>query len=211
MKELGLESKEELTQMMKSMYMEISVTFSSPIKKHTGGKLSNKNKTITWDYEYLLSGKDLYATTAKTASKKISVNVAKNKIYKKTTAIKVKSGTGTVYLDGKRVTSGKTKATNGKHTLVIMNQNGKVNTFSFVVDTKAPTISGVKNNKTYSKKVTLKFKDGESGIKSVTVNKKKLSSKNIKNGYSISKSGKYTVKVTDKAGRSKTVKFVIKK
>lgn len=124
---------EDVEAMLESMYMEINVTFSSAIKNHTGGTLSNNNKTITWDYEYLLSGKDLYATTQKKASKAISVNVANNKTYNKNRVIKIKSGVGTVYLDGTRVTTGKTTAKNGSHTLVIMNQNGKRKSINFIV------------------------------------------------------------------------------
>lgn len=191
--------------------MEITVTFDSPICKNSGGILSNDNKTITWDINYLMKNEDLYATTTTKTQKAAAVNVAKNKIYKKPQTLKVKSGTGTVYMDDTVVTSGKTKAKNGEHTLLIMNQNGTKKSFSFTVDTKAPTIKGIKNNKTYKKNVKLTFSDDVSGIKKVTVNGKKISNKAVKNGYTVKKNGKYTVKATDKAGNVKTMKFTIKK
>lgn len=193
------------------IYMEITVTFAEPICKNNGGTLSNDNKTITWDMGDLIKNEDLYATTTASAKKAASVNVAKNKIYKKVQTIKVKSGTATVYMDDAIVTSGKTKAKNGQHTLLIMNQNGTKKSFSFTVDTKAPTIKGIKNNKTYKKNVKLTFSDDVSGIKKVTVNGKKISNKAVKNGYTVKKNGKYTVKATDKAGNVKTMKFTIKK
>lgn len=193
------------------IYMEIKVTFSSPICKNEGGKLSNDNKTITWDMDDLMENEDLYATTTTERKKSATVNVAKNKIYKKTQTLKVKSGTGTVYLDDTVVTSGKTKAKNGEHTLLIMNQNGTKKSFSFTVDTKAPAIKGAQNNKTYKKNIKLTFSDDVSGVKAVTVNGKKISNKAIKNGYTLKNNGTYTVKVTDKAKNVKTIKFTIQK
>jgi hypothetical protein len=75
------------------------------------------------------------------------------------------------------------------------------------IDDKKPTVTGVKNNKTYKNAVTIKFSDNKngSGIKSATLNGKK-----IKSGKKVSKKGKYTLKVTDKAGNKKTIKFTIK-
>lgn len=76
------------------------------------------------------------------------------------------------------------------------------------IDKTAPTVTGVKNGRTYKKAVTIRFKDnkGGSGIKSATLNGKK-----IKSGKKIKKAGTYTLKVTDKAGNRRTVKFKIKK
>ena len=68
-----------------------------------------------------------------------------------------------------------------------------------------PTVTGVKNNKTYKKQVTIKFSDKQSGIKKATLNGKK-----IKSGKKVKKNGKYTLKVHDKAGNVKQVKFTIK-
>ena len=68
-----------------------------------------------------------------------------------------------------------------------------------------PTVTGVKNNKTYKKQVTIKFSDKQSGIKKATLNGKK-----IKSGKKVKKNGKYTLKVYDKAGNVIQVKFTIK-
>lgn len=71
-------------------------------------------------------------------------------------------------------------------------------------DTK-PTITGVKNGKTYKKAVTIKFSD-KSGIRKATLNGKK-----IKSGTKVKKNGSYTLIVTDKAGNSRIVRFKIRK
>lgn len=72
------------------------------------------------------------------------------------------------------------------------------------LDLTAPSIKGVKNNKVYKKPITVKFSDA-SGIKKATLN-----NKNIKSGTKVSKKGTYILKVTDKIGNTKKIKFTIK-
>lgn len=72
-------------------------------------------------------------------------------------------------------------------------------------DTTKPTVSGVKNGKTYKKSVKIIYKDA-SGIKSAKINGKRF-----KSGKIVSKNGSYTITVTDKAGNTRTVRFKIKK
>lgn len=72
-------------------------------------------------------------------------------------------------------------------------------------DMTKPTITGVKNGKTYKKAVTIKFSD-KSGIRKATLNGKK-----IKSGTKVKKNGSYTLIVTDKAGNSRIVRFKIRK
>jgi hypothetical protein len=78
------------------------------------------------------------------------------------------------------------------------------------LDNTKPTVSGVKNKKTYTKAVTIKASDKGSGLKSATLNGKKIKVSKLKSGYKVSKAGTYTLKVTDKAGNTKTIKFTIK-
>lgn len=75
-----------------------------------------------------------------------------------------------------------------------------------LIDTKRPTVTGVKNKKVYKKAVTIKFKDAGSGIKSA-----KLNGKTIKTGKKVKKVGKYKLVVTDKAGNKTTISFRIAK
>lgn len=78
------------------------------------------------------------------------------------------------------------------------------------VDQSKPVISGAANGKIYTQKVTLKFSDKVTGIKSVTINGKKLEEKQYKNGYLIQKKGDYKVSVTDFAGNNTTISFQVK-
>lgn len=93
----------------------------------------------------------------------------------------------------------------------IMLQDTEENRYSKVIkvtgiDTTKPKVTGVKNGKTYKKAVTIKFSDKQSGIKSATLNNKK-----IKSGKKVSKAGSYTLVVKDKAGNTTKIKFKIKK
>lgn len=97
---------------------------------------------------------------------------------------------------------------NGTYTVRIEDTNNQAYSISFTVkglDTTAPTITGVKNGSIYKKAVTIKYKDSGTGIKKATLN-----GKTIKTNKKVSAKGKYTLKVTDKAGNVRTVKFTIK-
>lgn len=75
------------------------------------------------------------------------------------------------------------------------NGNKKVKrTNGFTIDLKKPTLNIV-NKKTYSKRFSIKATDKGSGIKKITLNGKKIS-----NGTKINKSGKYQIRVWDRAG-----------
>lgn len=94
----------------------------------------------------------------------------------------------------------------GKYTLVLRDEAGNTTTVNFTVDATKPSIKGVKSGKYYKKSVKVKFSDKDSGIKKATLN-----GKTIKSGKKVSKTGKYTVKVYDKAGNCTTSKFYIDK
>lgn len=120
--------------------------------------------------------------------------------------------TGDVYYNhiATELTSGNkfTVKKNGTYTIRVITKDGT--TYSVQrkvkgIDTTAPKVTGVKNGKTYKKAVTIRISDKSSGIKKATLNGKKISSKK-----KVSKNGKYTLKVTDKAGNVKIVKFRIK-
>ena len=99
--------------------------------------------------------------------------------------------------------------TNATYTFMLEDTEG--NRYSKTVkvnglDKKKPVVTGVKNKKTYKKTVTIKFSDKQTGIKSATLNGKK-----IKNKKKVSKNGSYSLVVRDKAGNKTTIKFKIKK
>lgn len=77
-------------------------------------------------------------------------------------------------------------------------------TNGFVLDKSTPVIQGVKNKKTYHKKVTVSYEDSLSGIGEATINGEKL-----KKNTTIKKNGTYNVEVTDKAKNKKSLKFTV--
>ncbi len=95
----------------------------------------------------------------------------------------------------------------GKYTVKTTLVNGAVKSTNFTVDKTKPTTN--MKAKTYKKKKAgykITFKDATSGVKSATLNGKK-----IKSGKIVKNTGSYTLVITDKAGNKKTVKFKIKK
>lgn len=111
-------------------------------------------------------------------------------------------------LNGVRgVTLGNELYKDGKYTFTATDAAGNRSTVKVTVDQTKPTIKGAKNNKTYKKKVTLRFKD-KNGIKKITINGKAI--KKTTKSKTLRKRGKYTVKVTDKAGNQNKIKFRIK-
>lgn len=137
-----------------------------------------------------------------------------------TTSSKGKKTTTTCY-DWYGTINGVSKSAKkeGKNVFTVYDIKGNTSSVTFYLDTKAPTIKGIKNNKTYKKQATFYVKDAQNLTK-VTINKKKqkLSKKNlIKKGkykgyYKIktSKKGKNTIVAYDKAGNKKTIKIKIK-
>jgi hypothetical protein len=74
------------------------------------------------------------------------------------------------------------------------------------IDKTLPSVTGVSNNKTYKSAVSIKFKDSGSGI-----DKAYLNGAGIKNGTKVTKNGKYTLYVYDKAYYVKKITFTIKR
>ena len=127
----------------------------------------------------------------------------------------------TTYYDWYGTINGVTKSAKkqGKNVFTVYDIKGNTSSVTFYLDTKAPTIKGIKNNKSYKKQAVLYVKDAQKLTK-VTINKKKqkLSKKNLVKkgkykGYykiKISKKGKKTIVAYDKAGNKKTIKITIK-
>lgn len=161
--------------------------------------------TVAWS-------KDVYyyaqvkVTGIDTVAPKIT-GISANKKYKKAVTVKFSdtgSGISSALLNGKSIKSGKKITKDGKYTLKVTDKAGNGKSVKFVVDKKAPT-TNIKA-KTYNASVKITFKDKMSGIKKVTLNGKK-----IKSGKKVTAEGTYTLKLTDKAGNKKTIKFKIVK
>ena len=93
----------------------------------------------------------------------------------------------------------------GSHAISVSDILGNKSEAEFIIDRTKPSVKGVKNGRTYKKAVTIKFSD-KNGIQSASLN-----GKPFRNGSKASRKGTYTLKVTDKAGNVKSVKFKIKK
>jgi hypothetical protein len=163
-----------------------SVTFEAMGKNSTDTALyaytSKSKKKIT------ISGIDENGCTTKN-----SVKVAADQKIKKIT------------VGGKTQSSEKVALKkDGTYTIRVETKDS-VNVFTVCRDTKRPTVSGVKNGETYKNSVKITFKDKTSGVASATLN-----GKVIKSGKKVTKSGNYTLKVTDRAGNTKIVKFKLK-
>ena len=74
------------------------------------------------------------------------------------------------------------------------------------IDITAPKVYGVANNKNYKVAKKITWKDSQSGTNSAKVT---LNGKKLKYGTTVSKAGKYTLKLYDKVGNVRTVVFYI--
>jgi hypothetical protein len=74
------------------------------------------------------------------------------------------------------------------------------------IDITKPEIKGVTNNKAYKKPVTLTWSDKQSGINK---SKTTLNGKEVNSGTTVTKEGKYTLKVYDMVGNYNTIVFYV--
>ena len=163
-------------------------------------------------------GKDVYAyrrikVNCIDTTKPVISGVKNNVLYNKSVKIafsdnKGGSGIKAATLNGKNVKNGAVVTKEGKYTLKVADKAGNVTSAVFIIDKTKPIVSGVKNNQIYKKsvKITLKDNKGGSGLYKATLN-----GKSIKSVVTVTKPGKYTLKVKDKAGNLTTVVFAIKK
>lgn len=194
--------------------MDFSLTFPSAPTASNGTISGN---TVTWDLAGLSSSNMLIAEVggsliSSDTTAPVIKGVKNGAVYKK---VKIASASDNVCVQSFTV-NGQNQGNSdimlglkgdGKYKLVATDIAGNVTTCTVTIDMKKPSIKGAKSGKTYKKNVTLKFKD-KSGIQKITVNGKKIKKCSSKK---FTKSGKYKVKVTDKAGNTSTMIFSIKK
>lgn len=118
----------------------------------------------------------------------------------------------TVTKDGEKIEykSGAKLTEDGEYTIVFENHDGHKTTYTFTIDTVAPTISveGAKTEGATNTNVSVAF-EGE-GI-TATIEKDGTEVSDYASGTAISEDGKYTVTVTDKAGNEVETSFTIDK
>ncbi len=175
----------------------------------TNGKLLKDKYTVQYSLKTLHGAERIYAVSSKkyADNKKCVFSGVKNKAYYcKNKKVKVESeGVITSFKVNQEVQPENvyTAKKEGTYSLKVKLLSGSSKTLKFTIDKTKPTVSVKARD--YKGKVTIKFQDKLSGVKKATLN-----GKSIKNGKSVSKKGSYVLKVTDKAGNVKTVKFSIK-
>ena len=191
----------------------------SGIKAATlNGKSIKSGTVVTKDGKYTLKVTDKVGNVSSVVfgidkTKPVVSGVKNNGIYNKNVKLSFSDNKGgfglrTATLNGKSIKNGAVVTKEGKYTLKVADKAGNVTSAVFIIDKTKPIVSGVKNNQTYKKsvKITLNDNKGGSGLYKATLN-----GKSIKSVVTVTKPGKYTLKVKDKAGNLTTVVFAIKK
>ncbi len=189
--------------LLKSMSISLSVTFSSPVTYvDANGKVDRANPNrATWSTDYYHYYKWKYLNAR--CNNGITVRgITQGKLTNKTVKLSY-SGVANATVNGKKLKSKRFSKT-GKYSVILRAANGNQQSIYFVVDKKKPTVKGVKNGKTYRKPVRIKFSDANK-IKSA-----KLDGKKTYTGAYVSKKRKHVLKVTDQAGNVSIVKFRVK-
>lgn len=199
-------------------FYRLAITFPNEIVD-TNGTKDKDGKTVSWVFEDCLNDKLLKATTAGKQeypkdTKKPVIYGAKNGAYYRCNGdyddgvqirlsddIGIKKAT----VNGKLMGNEEYFYNDAKYNITAYDYAGNVSKLSFYIDSTKPTISGVANGKYYNQTRTIKFSD-KGGVKSATLN-----GKAVKSGTKVGRTGKYTLKVTDKAGNISKVTFVIDK
>ena len=216
----GSLTKDDLTTMVNNTKATITISFPQPVT-YSNGTYEQGSNQVTWNFSsddaknlgeiYVIYAETTAESTIEADKTAPSVTGIKNKGIYKNKAIKVtdnKAGVAGILLDGSVIENGDKIASvtsEGKHTLMVYDFSMNKKTISFTYDKTKPVVKGVANGKSYKKSATIKFSD-KYGVKSA-----KLNGKTIKSGKKVTKKGSYTLKVTDKAGNVRTVKFKIKK
>lgn len=102
-------------------------------------------------------------------------------------------------LDGINFINGSKVSTEGNHLLIVTDTNGRTAKVNFAIDMTPPVVTGVEEGKEYSPEVTINFNEG-TGV---------LDGESFNSGSNVSNEGKHELVVTDEAGNTTTVNFVI--
>lgn len=208
-----------------SIYVKLTVTLTSDIvdtnanlTEETIGKTAAFDTSFTgasW-YAYTAHGKELIDadTTAPTIT-----GVTEGGYYELLPNIDFSDDTAvaSTTINGKPYAL--TSIVNGKNIVTATDIKGNTSTTYFYVDTKAPTIKGIKDGKTYSGKITFYVKDNLN-LSKVTVNGKNIKlgkSKLVKKGkyknyykITVKKKGKNTIIAKDSAGNKIKIKIKLR-
>lgn len=194
---------------LKNIEIKTTITFPYTVTK-TNGELQEDGKTVVWDLQKMDRENRLYALFQISNSLKAPAytGASNGKNYNTGVTLLVNSDN---LLEKVKVNGETTQSdylflsAEGIYHVTATDINGNSSNIKFRIDTTKPSVSGVVNGKTYKDVRTIRFSDKGSGIKKAVLN-----GKTVKTGKKVSKKGRYTLIVTDKAGNQKTIKFKIK-
>lgn len=227
-------------------YMQMSVSLGADIVDSnanlgTEGKKAVFSTDVATDhwYAYTQKGKELVQADKKAPAmkgakqngyyKKAPTNITfSDELFVKKVVLNgkvVSPATATFTTNGKTTVStywyadGKDAFKSGKNVFTVTDLADNTATYTVYVDSKTPTIKGVKNNKTYKKKAIVYIKDNLK-LSKITINgkKQKITAKQlVKKGkykgyykYTVKKKGSNKIVVNDAAGNKKTLKIKVK-
>lgn len=206
----NLSSKEK--SLLDSLFLDMSISYEKPIT-YTNGTLSEDKKTASWTVKPSGVDKVLKASTIGKESipadktKPVVSGVKNYAYYKSSVHLNTRDNVGvsSITLNKKKISVAHGVVSDGRYTVVAKDYSGNTSVVRFCVDKKAPVIYGVSNGKTYrtAKKITLK---DNHGLKYATLNGKRFRS-----GTTLHRSGSYSLRVTDKAGNVRSLKFRIRR
>lgn len=174
----------------------------------TNGTLQPDGCTVQYAMKDIKGSERVYAVDSKKVAnvRKCTLSGVKNKgYYRKAKTVKASSdGVITSFtVNGESYPFNEYEASEeGTYKIKVKLLSGSVKNFQFVIDKTKPT-TNIKA-KAYKNKVKITFQDKTSGVKQATLNGRK-----IKNGTVVSQNGNYVLKITDRAGNVRSVKFSV--
>nr|WP_106782733.1 cadherin repeat domain-containing protein [Lysinibacillus timonensis] len=108
---------------------------------------------------------------------------------------------GTATLNGNAFTSGITVQEEGSYELVVTDEAGNTTTVTFTIDKTLPVVTGVVDDEFYNTDVTISFDEGIATLNGSAFN----------SGSTVQEEGSYELAVTDEAGNTTTIAFIIDK
>lgn len=204
---LGGEEFPENLNFLRTSHIALKIKYPFPVYK-TNGKLQSDGYTVQYSMNDVKGSGRIYAVDSKKIAniRKCTISGVKNKgCYRKTKKVKISSeGVITsVTVNGESQPLNKYEASeDGNYKIKVKLLSGSVKNIQFVIDKTKP-ITNIKA-KTYRNKVKITFRDKTSGIKQATLDGKK-----IKSGTVVSQKGNHVLKIIDRAGNVRTVKFSV--
>ncbi len=194
---------------MQNLDVIMTITFPYAVTD-SNGSIQEDGKTVIWDMKKMDQTERLYALfqTSNSLTTPEYTGVVNGKAYNTGVSVSIacENLLNSVDVNGEKTSSNQLfLSEEGIYRITATDINGNSSSIKFRIDTTKPSISGVKDRKSYNGTCTIRFSDKGSGIKKATLN-----GTSIRSGKKVSKKGTYRLSVTDQAGNKKTVTFKIK-